>query len=73
MPDTQRTPSTADLIETGAVCAVVGSIVLTLIEHLLFGEAWRVAAIRSAILAVVMATVVVVVNAWKRWSGSTRS
>jgi ABC-type cobalamin transport system permease subunit len=73
MSDTQKTPSTADLIETGAVCVVVGVLVLTLVEHLLFGETWRWAAIRSAILAVVITTVVMVVNARKRRSRSTRS
>jgi hypothetical protein len=73
MPDTKRTPSTTDLIETGAVCAVVGFLVVTLVEHLLFGETWRFAAIRGAGLAVVGATVVIGFNVWKRRSGSTHS
>jgi hypothetical protein len=69
MSDTKRAPSTLDYIETGAVCAVVGVLILTPIEHY-FGETWGAAAIRSAILAVVMSTVVMVVNARKRRAGS---
>jgi hypothetical protein len=72
MSDTQKTPSTADFIETGVVCAVVVFLVLILVEHL-FGDAWRVAAIKSAILAVVISTAVTVVNVRKRRSGPTRS
>jgi hypothetical protein len=68
MSDTQRKPSTADLIQTGAVCAVVGFVVLVLVEHLLFGEVWRAAAIRGAALAVVTTAIVVGFNVWKNRS-----
>ncbi len=69
MSDT-KTPSTADYIETGVVCVVVGFVILVLVDHLLFGEAWGFAAIRNAILAVVVTTTVIVVHARKRRSGS---
>jgi hypothetical protein len=54
------------LVQTGAVVAVIGFVVLILGEHLLFGEAWRAAAIRSAEIAAVMTTIVMVAKVWKR-------
>jgi inner membrane protein involved in colicin E2 resistance len=69
MSDT-KTPSTADYVETGIVCAVFGFLVLILIEHLMFGEAWGFAAIRSALIAVFMTTVVIGYHARKTKSRS---
>ena len=56
----------AALVQTGAVVAVVGFVVLILGERLLFGDAWRAAAIRSAEIAVVMSTIVMVAKVRKR-------
>ena len=54
------------LVQTGAVVAVAGFVVLILGEHLLFDEASHAAAIRSAKIAVVMTATVMVAKVWKR-------
>ncbi len=72
MPDPKRTPSSVDFIETGIVCAVVGFLVVMLIEHL-FGDPWRIAAIRGAVIAVSIATVLTIFNVRRARSGAPRS
>jgi hypothetical protein len=75
MSDTKKTPSTADYIGAWAgawaACAAILFPVSTVVHHL-FGYPWRVAAIRGAILAVVITTVFIGVRVWTRKSGSTR-
>jgi hypothetical protein len=66
MSDTPRRPSTAHLIETGAVLAVVGFLLPTLIQHMVFGEPWRWAATRSVTYAVLLPTIVLLVTRRRR-------
>ncbi len=72
MPEGRKTPSAADFIETGIVCAVAGFLVVMLIEHL-FGDPWRMAAIRGAVIAVSIATVLTLFNVRKARSRAPRS
>ncbi len=72
MPEFKKTPSAADYIETGIVCAVAGFLVIMLVERL-FGDPWGMAAIRGAVIAVSIAVVLTIFNVRKARSGAGRS
>jgi len=67
MSDSTRTQSTASLLGAWAAIVVLGTLAATLVRHF-FGETWRVAAIRSAVYAISVATVLVGFHAWRRRS-----